>query len=172
MLILTNDLINKQVLSIRNGLPVASVIGPIVNPNNLKIDGFYCRDRYSKEELILLSQDIRETVPAGYIVDDHDVLASSVDLVRLKEVLDLRFTLVGKPVVTSSGSKVGKISDYATDLDSLIIIKLYIVQPIYRHIGNGNIIIERNQITEITPRKIVVDDIFGKVRAQVSASVV
>lgn len=172
MLILTNDLINKQVLSIRNGLPVASVIGPIVNPNNLKIEGFYCRDRYSKEELILLSQDIRETVPAGYIVDDHDVLASSVDLVRLKEVLDLRFTLVGKPVVTSSGSKVGKISDYATDLDSLIIIKLYIVQPIYRHIGNGNIIIERNQITEITPRKIVVDDIFGKVRAQVSASVV
>jgi hypothetical protein len=78
MLILSHDLINKKVLSLRTNASIATILGPIINPNNLKIEGFYCQDRYSKNQLILLEQDIRETLPAGYIVNDHDVLSQKI----------------------------------------------------------------------------------------------
>src|ERR1700721_731980 len=110
MLLLSHDLTDKRVLSLRTNSPIATVGQAIINPNNLKIEGFYCRGRYSKEQLILLSQDIREVLPAGYIVNDHDVLVVKDDLVRLQSVLALNFDLVNKQVETISGQKIGKVS--------------------------------------------------------------
>ena len=72
MLQLSNSLLNKSVLSLRTGTPVATILSAIINPNNLKIEGFYCQDRFDKKELIMLYQDIREILPQGYVVNDHD----------------------------------------------------------------------------------------------------
>ena len=74
---------------------------PIINPNNLKIEGFYCVDRFDKKvSLILLYQDIREVIPQGIVVNDHEVLSQKDDIIRLKDLIDLHFNLIGKPVVT------------------------------------------------------------------------
>src|SRR5579863_9726380 len=126
MLLLSHDLINKKVLSLRTNTPIAEVIGPIINPNNLKIEGFYCQDKFNKNQLILLHQDIREVLAAGYIVNDHDVLALPEDLVRLKEILAINFDPLGKQVETLSGQKVGKVGDYAGEVESMYIQKLYV----------------------------------------------
>ena len=102
MLQLSNALLDKTILSLRTGGPIASVIGPVINPDNLKVEGFYCQDKFDKKsQLILLSQDIRENLPQGIVVNDHDVLADPEDLVRLKKVLDLNYQLVGKHVETA-----------------------------------------------------------------------
>ena len=47
-------------MSLRTGGEIASISAPIINPDNLKIEGFYCEDRYDKKQLVLLFQDIRE----------------------------------------------------------------------------------------------------------------
>lgn len=159
MLVLSNQLFNKQVLSLRTSTPIAEVKNVIINPNNLKIEGFYCQD-FRKQILILVTQDIRETVHDGYIVNDHDVLVKEEDLVRLKEVIKVAFNPIGMQVVTESGTKVGKVSDFATDIDSMYIIKLYVNQSIIKSFAGGSLIVERTQIIEITPRKIVVDDLL------------
>ena len=65
MLRLSESLINRPVMSLRTGQPVATVTEPIINPNNLKIEGFYCTDRFSKNELVLLYQDIRDVITQG-----------------------------------------------------------------------------------------------------------
>ena len=91
MLQLSNALLNGSVLSLRTGGPVAQIIAPIINPDNLKIEGFYCEDRFSKETLVLLCQDIRDLLPNGFFIDDHEVLVEPKELVRLKNISRYRF---------------------------------------------------------------------------------
>jgi sporulation protein YlmC with PRC-barrel domain len=172
MLLLSNDLLTKQVLSLRTNQAVALIKDVIINPTNLKIEGFYCQDSRDKSQLILLGQDIRETIKDGYIINDHDVLAKAEDLIRLKEVLNINFSLIGKPVETVSGSKVGKVQDYSAELGSLFIQKIYVSQPLYKSLNGGNLAIDRTQINEITPKRIVIYDLMGSVPAQAKAGII
>lgn len=147
-------------MSLRTGGPIAAILGPIINPNNLKIEGFYCQDRIDKQQLILLYQDIRDLVPEGYVVNDHDVLAEPSELVRLKDVLTLNFQLIGKQVETISKEKIGKVSDYAAETETMFIQKIYVSQPLYKSFTGGSLSIDRNQINEITPRRIIINDLL------------
>jgi len=160
MLRLSESLLNRPVMSLRTGQQVATAVEPIINPNNLKIEGFYCTDRFDKGELVLLYQDIRDTIPQGFVVDDHDVLAQPDELVRLKDIMEIGFTLVGKPVVTVSKQRVGKVSDYATEMETMYIQKIYVSQNVFKSLTGGNLGIDRNQINEITDRKIIINELL------------
>lgn len=160
MLQLSNFLQNRQVLSLRAGETVATATEPIINPNNLKIEGFYCNDRFERKQLVLLTQDIREIIKDGFVIDDHERLVETSELVRLKQVLELRFSLIGMPVVTTTGEKIGKVSDYAIETESMIITKLYASQSILKNFTGGSLSIDRNQIQEITPKKIIISELL------------
>jgi len=165
MLQLSESLLNKPVMSLRTGQPVATALEPIINPNNLKIEGFYCTDRFNHQELILLYQDIRDIIAQGFVVDDHDVLTPPDELVRLKEVMELGFKLIGKPVVTVSRERVGKVTDYATELETMYVQKLYVSQSVFKSLSGGNLGIDRNQINEITDKKIIINELLKGVPA-------
>ncbi len=169
MLQLSGSLLNKPVLSLRSGGPVAWTIEPIFNPNNLKVEGFYCNDSVDKQRLILLYQDIRELSNHGFIIDDHDVLAHPRDLVRLKTVLNLHFDLIKKPVVTVSKDKVGKISDYAVETETMYVQKLYVSRSILKNLASGSLSIDRSQIVEITNSKIIISDLLQGTPSPVAA---
>lgn len=160
MLQLSNFLQNRKVLSLRAGETVATADEPIINPNNLKVEGFYCHDRFENKELILLVQDIREIIKSGFVIDDHEKLVEAEDLVRLKKILDLHFGLIGLPVVTTDGERVGKVSDFAVESESMIITKLYASQSILKNFTGGSLSIDRNQIQEITPKKIIISELL------------
>ncbi len=147
------------VMSLRTTSQVATVIEPIINPNNLRIEGWYCQDSLDKSRLVLLSKDIRDLLPQGFIVDDHEVLTEPEELVRLREVIDIAFVIDGKPVVTVNGNKLGKVNDYAVETTGFMIQKIYVGQSLLKSLSGGNLSIDRSQITEITPRKIVVQDL-------------
>lgn len=168
MLQLSQALIDRPVMSLQTGGQIATAIGPIVNPNNLKIEGFYCIDPTNKY-LVLVSQDIRDILPQGIVVNDANVLVESSDLIRLKPIMALQFGLLGKKVETSSKEKVGKIEDYATDIDNMFIQKLYVSQSVFKSFAGGNLGIDRSQIVEITPKKVVIHDLLGKIPAGAKA---
>ncbi len=160
MLQLSTALFNKPVLSLRTGAPVAQVMSALINPNNLKIEGFYCSDRFSGSQLVLLYQDIREFMGKGYIVNDHDVLSEPAELVRLSEVIKINFELIGKPVVTTAKEKVGKVSDYAVEIETMYIQKLYVSQSILKNFTGGSLSIDRSQINEVTDKKIIINELL------------
>jgi len=155
----------RPVMSLRTGTQVATAVQPILNPNNLKIEGFYCQDRFDKNQLVMLYQDIRDILPQGFVVDDHDVLVDADELVRLKDVMKLNFELLGKPVETVSKHKVGKVSDFATEVSTMYIQKLYVSQSLLKSFTGGSLSIDRNQIVEITPRRIIINDLEGTTNA-------
>lgn len=170
MLQLSGPLVNKSVLSLQTGAPIATIIRPIFNPNNLKIEGFYCQDRFNKKELVLLYQDIRDIMPNGYVVNDYDVLVEAGELIRLKSVLELNYELVGKQVVTVSKQKVGKVSDYATEVETMFVQKIYVSQSILKSFTGGSLSIDRNQVIEITPRRIIINDLLKNSPATATAA--
>lgn len=171
MLQLSASLLNKSVLSLRTSSPIATITGPIINPDNLKIEGFYCQDRFDKRQLVLLCQDIRDMLPQGYVINDHDVLSEPEDLIRLQKVMELNFELIGKPVVTVDKEKVGKVSDYATETGTMYIQKLYVSQSILKSLAGGSLSIDRSQVQEITPRRIIINELIKKAPATAPAAI-
>lgn len=161
MLQLSKFYMDRPVLSLRTGGAVATATEPVINPNNLKIEGFYCTTS-QKHDLILLCQDIRETLPNGFVIDDFERLAEPSDLVRLKDILALNFELIGKQVVTVDKHKVGKVSDFAVDDSSMYIQKIYCSQSVLKSLTGGSLSIDRSQVQEITPKKVVITELHPK----------
>jgi len=145
-------------MSLRIGGQVATALKPIINPTNLKIEGWHCVDSRSKEDLILLSQDVREVLPQGLVVDDFDVLAKPEDLIRLKDVIQYDFNLLGHAVVSDKKRKLGKVSDFAAESTTFYIQKLYTAQSMLKNLKGTGSSVDRNQIIEINDRVIIVRD--------------
>lgn len=162
MLQLSNYFLNRPILSLRSSGPVAVATRPVINPNNLKIEGFYCNAAGENGQLVLLCQDIRETLPDGFVIDDFERLAEPEDLVRLKDILALDFDVLGKQVVTVDKHKIGKVSDYAVDMSSMYIQKIYSSQSILKSLTGGSLSIDRSQVHEITPKKIIITELNPK----------
>lgn len=167
MLLMGQQLINKPVMSLRTGGPVGTVVDIIINPNNLKIEGWFVNDSTSKRRAVLLSQDIRDIIDQGFVVNDHEGLSDVDELVRLKPVLDIGFELIGKSVITKAKQKLGKVNDYAFDKDGFVIQKLYVNQSIVKSFSGGAAIVDRNQIIEINRRYIIVHEATVPGRATV-----
>ena len=162
MLQLSNMFLGQPVLSLRTGTPIGATTSVIINPNNLKVEGFYCQENSTHKILVLLSQDIREFLVQGVVVNDLDALTDPSELVRLKTVLAVNFQLIGKLVVTDK-ERIGKVSDYAVDVDSMFIQKLYVAQSLFKNFRGGTMGIDRSQIIEITDRRIVINDLSQKI---------
>ena len=171
MLQLSGALINRPILSLRTGTAVGTALQPIINPNNLKIEAFHCIDRFNKKnQLVLLYQDIRDVMKQGIVVNDHDALTDPEELVRLQEVMKLGFELIGKPVVTESKDKLGKVNDFAVEIETMYVQKLYVAQSLRKSFMGGSLSVDRSQIIEITNRKIIIQDIVQPTPARAAAT--
>lgn len=146
------------VMSLRTGGSVAVVKSAVINPNNLFIEAWVVEDNRSGEELIMLSSDVREVLPQGFAINDHEDLSTSSELVRLKDHLEMRFELLGLKVNSESGRRYGKITDYAFETSSMYIQKLYASQSVVRSFNGGSLSIDRVQIIEVTNRRVVIED--------------
>jgi len=171
MLQLSQSLLNRPILSLRTGTPIGTTTTPLINPNNLKIEGLYCQDRFDKKQAILLYQDIRDVLPQGIVVNDHEALSDPSELVRLDSIINLNFELIGKVVVTVSKDRVGKVTDYATEIETMYIQKIYVGQNLLKSFTGGSLSIDRSQIYEITSKRVIINDLVQATPVRATAAV-
>ena len=169
MLKLFESIPGTNVMSLRTGGPIATVESPIINPNNLYIEAWHVIDSRSKQPLILLSNDVRDILPQGFAVNDYEVLSEASELVRLKDLLDLRFNLVGLKVTSESGKNYGKINDYAFETANMFIQKIYASQSLVKSFAVGNLSIDSSQIVEDTNKMVVIEDPVERGRARAAS---
>jgi sporulation protein YlmC with PRC-barrel domain len=155
MLYLSSRLRNLPLLSLRSGGRIGTVTGPIINPHNLHIDGFFCLLHNAHTEQIVLDIAVRDISARGIIINDHQDVSDSEDLVRLQPVIDIRYELVGKQVIASK-KRLGKIVDYAIDVESLFIQKFYAQPPVWQAINQHRLTFDRTTIIEITDKTVIV----------------
>jgi uncharacterized protein YrrD len=158
-----------SVMSLRSGSSVGTIVKPIINPNNLFIEGWFVEDNRSGHQLILLSTDIRDILPQGFAINDYDVLSEPNELIRLKELIKLNFNLINLKVASESGKSYGKINDYAFETNNSFIQKLYASQPLVKTLSGGNLSIDRSQIIEVTNKRLVIEDPTEKARGRAAS---
>ncbi len=164
MLKLSSSLFNQPVMSLGSGGQIAVAQTPIINPHNLKIIGWWCSGPAGKK-LVLLNEDIRGGMPRGLAVNDESALSEISDLVRYKDILNVNFELLNK-LVRTKRQKLGKVSDYSYN-DGLFVQKLYVARPLRKvFISEDTLIIDRQQILEVTDRFILVNDTEARVMSE------
>lgn len=157
MLVLNQRLLSLPIVSIQTGGRLGKIASPIIDPRQLRIVAFKCEGpQINISPAILHSEDIREVSDIGLIVDSADNIMSADDLVRLKEVLDLNFQLDDKLVVEENGRKVGRVTSYSIETTAFYVMKLHVRPGFISSFKVTERIIDRSQITEITPQKIIV----------------
>ncbi len=105
--------------------------------------------------MILPVGEVRDIIGKGIVVNDHTSLTLVEDLVRMKDVIDIGYEVIGK-IVVSNKKKLGKVVDYAVETDSMMIKKLYVNQNLLKNFSNQQLIIDRNQIIELNDKHIIV----------------
>jgi len=165
MLRLSPTLYNQPVLSLRLGGRIATATEPIINPHNLKIMGWWCEAPDSKEPLVLLADDVRETISDGIAVNNEEALCAPEDLVRHRKILEINFQLLDKPVRTKR-HKLGRVEDFSYN-DGMFVQKLYVGRPLVKVLTtDSTVIVDRTQIIEVTDSHILVRDTDIKVGAE------
>jgi hypothetical protein len=168
MLMMSSTLRNRPVMSLRTGTQIATALEPIIDPRSLKILGWWCQVLNNKDQLVLLAEDVREQMPSGLAVNDEDALSMPDDLVRHREMLDIKFQLINKPV-KNKRQKLGKVDDFTYD-DGMYIQKLYVPSGLRKVFSADDVLmIDRNQIIEVTDSYILVDD--GEAKDSVKAAI-
>ena len=162
MLRFIGEYVNTPVMGIRGGRRLSLTLEPIINPHKLSVYGFYCEDRASGIDKILLAEDIREFSDVGIIIDSEDNLTDPSDLVRDEDIIDMRFEIISKRLVSQSGKKLGRVEDYAIDDISYRIEKIYGKPLALKTLSTNDYIIGRRQIASVNQDEIIVKDAVVK----------
>ena len=64
----------------------------------------------------------------------------------------------------------GKVSDFATEVETMYVQKLYVSQPLHKSLVGGSLSVDRSQIVEITSKRIVIQDLMATAPASASAT--
>jgi sporulation protein YlmC with PRC-barrel domain len=157
MLLTIENMLDRAVMSLQTGQPLAKLDSAIVNPKNLKIVAFYVSGPLvDHAPAVLFSDDIREFGDMGAIVDSSDNIMSPEGMVRLNEVIDYGFQLPGIAVVDTNGRKMGKVENYTLNPENFEIQQLYIKPNLMKSLSISHLTVARSQITEVSSDKIIV----------------
>lgn len=144
-------------MSLQTGSSLGATTDPIIDPRRLQIVAYYLAGPRIQASSVLHTEDIREYGPLGFIVDGADsIMELDDDLIRLKEVINFKFTLLGKTVVDERKKRLGKVVEYTLESEGFTIQKLHVSQSVMKNLTSSNLIIHRSQIVEITDHLIIV----------------
>lgn len=157
MLISGERLLDAPVLGLQTGGELARTREAVIDPANLEILAYeLVGPLLDTDPSLLRVADVREFSDIGLIVDSSDEFVSPGDIIKLGDVYQLHFTLVGMPVVDEKGRKLGKVNGYTVDTASFLVHQLSVKRPFLQSLNDTELLIHRTQITEINNDAIVV----------------
>ena len=157
MLVLGSRLHATPVMSLQTGTRLAKVDTPIINPANLKIVAYEVDGPLLTEHpSFLRTDDIREMGTVGMIIDSADEFVGLDDIIKLKELRELDFQLIGMPVIDEHKHKLGKVDDYTLETKGYVIQQLNVKRGLLRGLNDTGLLIHRSQIIEINDNSIIV----------------
>jgi len=157
MLLLASHIKQLPIVSMETGRQVAVIIDFLINHSNLGLLAFICHDRKNRR-LILMGHDIRFIARDCILINDFETLSEADDIARLPTMVANQFNPLDKQVSTQNGQKLGRVIDYAINLDTSYIQKLYARPTFFQSRFHDQIIIDRSQIIELTDKTIIVQD--------------
>ena len=157
MLLPSTRFIDTPVMSLQTGSELGRTIKPIINPRELSIVAFELHGiNLDYDPSLLRINDIREIGPMGMIIDSSDELISVSVVIKIKEIYELNFELVGLKVIDDKKRNVGKVTGFTLDASSFFIQQLQVKRPLLKSFGDTEFLIHRSQVVKITDDYLVV----------------
>lgn len=156
MLIEGSKLLNYPILSLHTASKIAEVKALIIDPNFLKVVAFEINAASSKQRLFLETASVREFSKMGMIVDSDEEFVEQGDVIKLKEMIELGFTLENMKVLNKKKTMLGRVEDFIVTTDDFRVMQLIIKRPIYKSLIDPELVIGRSEIHEINDTEIIV----------------
>lgn len=156
MLIEGSKLLNYPILSLHTASKIAEVKALIIDPNFLKVVAFEINVASSKQRLFLETASVREFSKMGMIVDSDEEFVEQGDVIKLKEMIELDFTLENMKVLSKKKTMLGRVEDFMVTTDDFRVMQLIIKRPIYKSLIDPELVIGRSEIYEINDTEIIV----------------
>lgn len=163
MLIEGSKLLNYPILSLHTASRIAEVKGLVIDPNFLKVAAFEISAVSSRQRLFLEASSVREFSKMGMIVDSDEEFVEKDDVIKLKETIDLGFSLDNMKVVSKKKAMLGRIEDFIINTEDFQIMQLIVKRPIYKALIDPELVIGRSDIHEINDNEIIVKSEEGTI---------
>ncbi len=144
-------------MSLQTGGELARTRLPIIDPATLTIVAYSLNGPLLQgKEMLLRIADSRELSDIGLIVDSIDEFVTPDDVIKLKELMDLRFNLNGMKVTDEKQRTLGKVVDYNVDTTTFTVVQLTVRRPMMQRFNDTELLVHRSQIIEINNTSIVI----------------
>lgn len=123
----------------------------IFDPVEVKLIGFLVKEGgyFSKTHAVSMS-DVVDIDKNGVVISSRESLVEKDEIVRLAEIVNKKFSLIGLPVRTKSGKKLGRVENALVDGTSGDLLRIYLGSTFSRRV------FERSQIEKVTLLEVVV----------------
>jgi uncharacterized protein YrrD len=159
MYILASRVKKLPIISLQTGQVIAHVIKPVINEATLEVAALTCAvGRFQRDKGVILMRDIRQVARDCIVIDSFEEIEDANEIVRLKDIVERDFEPVGKSVISESSQKLGRVEDYTINLETYMLQKLYVHQSLMKSIMFNNLVIDRTQIIDISPKHFTVRD--------------
>lgn len=151
MLLSHDRLINTPVMSLQTGSELARTRKILVDPRDLTIVGYELEGNMLDEHpSYLMPVDVRELSNLGLIVDSSDEFVGHDDVIKIKQVAEYGFELLGLDVIDDKKHKLGKVQSYNVDSGSFSVQQLVVKRPLFKSFGETELLIHRSQVIEVS----------------------
>lgn len=162
MKLLRSDIIGLPVGALEEKAKIGVVSDVVVNPDNGTILALIIKTGFLRQERKVVDwQDVRVVEKSGVVVGTVEQLIALEEMVRVEQLIKDGFHLVGLPVFTTSGQKIGRVNNFRFDSVTDSLNQLYV-----RGFWGPNRIIGMSSIVRIELRKVVVRNNEAKNRAK------
>jgi len=155
MLIELSKLEGMPVGALEEGALAGRVWKVLVAPDELKVVGLAVRTgRLSwlwPKILVVAFVDVVDIDKNGVAVKSRESLTEPDEIVRLKEILKYKFSLLGLPAVSKSGERLGRVTDALAETDTGALSRLYVRKFL------DSRVFERAQVVKMNYKKVVLE---------------
>jgi len=157
MILTYTKIINLPAMELKNQSRLGEVCDVAFNKTNFKISGFLVKTSgfsILNKLMVISATDIVELSGEALLAKDKDALIEMNEAIRIKESVGKGYSGIRQSVYTKSGKRLGKVTDFFVESDSLIATKMVV---------NGMMserLIPTNHIIEFKKNRIIIKDDF------------
>jgi sporulation protein YlmC with PRC-barrel domain len=170
MLLSLDRLVNTPVMSLQTGAELARTKRVLVDPRDLTVTAYELDGHMLDEHPSFLRPvDVRELSNLGLIVDSSDEFVGLSDVIKIKQVYEYHFDVIGLDVIDDKKKKLGKVSSVNVDSASFSVQQLVVKRSLLKSFGETELLIHRSQVIEVSDDYIKVRS--GEVKAKTTNTI-
>lgn len=167
MLLPFERFVDTPVMSLQTGSELARTSRVLIDPRDLTIVAYELEGpMLDQRPSFLRPVDVRELSNLGLIVDSSDEFVGLDDVIRIKQVHDYHFDLIGLDVIDEKKKKLGRIQGFNVDSESFSVQQLVVKRPLLKSFGEAELLINRGQVVEVRETHVTVRSASTEVPAK------